>query len=367
MEHMEDEIVNRIRQFKKGRTLLPVKIQYNPTFICNLSCVFCRESGNTLRKSVQHRLFSMFGIRNELDFTLMSRIVEEAADLQVKHFFIGGGGEPFMRKETLQLMKKIKSYEMYGDIITNGTLLTDNIIKDIVKIQWDHVQFSIDGIGKVHDSLRQSKGSFKKIIRAIKYIHQIKKKEKAAKPSMGFSMVLCTKNYFQVTKLMKYLTEFGLDSFNINPLKKYIHLDKELLLNESCSKKVMAELKKARKYAHKINIGTNIDSLIQDEKLLESSNKMISIIKMRSKSKGILCYAPWYMLTIDPYGNIGCCCERIGENTDNNIKNKSLNDIWEGKYFAEVRNNILNHKLVGACQKCGTWQVDNMEHIRERL
>jgi len=367
MEHMEKDIIKRIKCWQKSSEIFPVKLQYNPTNICNLNCVFCRDNSTSLLKKNRVRFLNWFDLKKELKLHHMIRIADEAVDMKVRHFFIGGGGEPFMRRETLLLMKRVKSNGIYGDVITNGTLLTQETVKDIVEMHWDHVHFSIDGIGEVHNNLRQTKGAFERIIKAIKNIQHEKKNAKVDRPTLGFSMVLCTTNLLQVTKLMKFVANLGLDSFNVNPLKEYFRINKKLILDKSHSKLLQAELRKARDFANKIGMETNLDSFIRDKKLTESINEMSTIIKKRSKGKGILCYAPWYVLAIDPYGNVGCCCERIGENKENNVKKKSLKQIWESSYFKTVRNNILKYELSNACERCGTWQVDIMEGIRKEL
>jgi SynChlorMet cassette radical SAM/SPASM protein ScmE len=83
------------------------------------------------------------------------------------------GGEPFLRKDLPQIIQGIVNSNMRFSILSNGTLITDEIADFIARTgRCDHIQISVDGSrSEVHDSHR-GEGTFK---RAIHGIHLLKK------------------------------------------------------------------------------------------------------------------------------------------------------------------------------------------------
>jgi hypothetical protein len=55
--------------------------------------------------------------------------------------------------------------------------------------------------------------------------------------------------------------------------------------------------------------------------------------------------------------------KRRGEN----VKNKTLKEIWFGKYFNEIREIFLKNKLKEDCSKCNPWNLPKMKEIRNEL
>jgi len=82
------------------------------------------------------------------------------------------------------------------------------------------------------------------------------------------------------------------------------------------------------------------------------------------------CFAPFYGLIVDWAGNVGPCpCAGSVKDTGNNLKTKSLEEVWYGKFLNDVRGHMLEGKpiklediLVGQdvrgtpqhpCESCG--------------
>ena len=146
---MENEIVKRINFWSKNEKQGPVHIQFNPTERCNLKCLFCWQRDS-----------SRVSYENEVSEKRYEELVKEANTLDVKKVTITGGGEPLCRPNTcLKLMKKIKGYNIYGSLITNGTLFNKSTVRKIIQMNWDEVILSLDSPNKkIHDYLRQSDG-----------------------------------------------------------------------------------------------------------------------------------------------------------------------------------------------------------------
>lgn len=121
------------------------------TEACNMRCKYCVYGGHyEYERSHSERFISYETARKAVDFFL-SMSKEEA---KVFDFY---GGEPFLNFEVIKeiteyISKTVQNYEIF--ITTNGTLLTDEVIKWFIENKRVRLFISMAGIPKTHDSLR---------------------------------------------------------------------------------------------------------------------------------------------------------------------------------------------------------------------
>ena len=120
----------RLIQFYKGEKPGPISIHIDLTNRCNQRCLFCWQRS--------HERIGLLDLENELSDEQLLDFVREAAEMGVMDWLISGGGEPTVRTDLCrQVMERIKEYGMFGDIITNGTLLDEDWARRLVEIGWD--------------------------------------------------------------------------------------------------------------------------------------------------------------------------------------------------------------------------------------
>jgi radical SAM protein with 4Fe4S-binding SPASM domain len=303
--------------------------------------------------------------KQELKKRELIKIVDFCKENEVRIIGILGG-EPFCRKDVLiPLMRRIKKYGIDGSIVTNGTLLDENSISEIVKMEWDLIRFSIDGTEKIHDFLRNKKGSFKLIVKAIKKFNEMKRKLKKSKPTLEINFVLFDKNYKELPKVVKLASELNCNFIYVLPMIEFTEFSKKLRIKDA--EKARDFLLKAKDVAGELSVKTNIEQVIKDF-LMNKAGKMEEIIlpseKLMDKTY-IPCFLPWYSMSIDAIGNVMPCCNLspVGEN----IREKSLKEIWFGKKFNEIRNKMINRNLPSECSRCCVPLVDENRILREKL
>jgi len=302
-------------------------------------------------------------------------IVDEAAELDVREWHIAGGGEPmFLADRVMAVMKRIKEYGMLGIITTNGTLWKDKHIETTVKIGWDRIHFSLDAPNaKIHDYLRQVPGTFKKVITTIKKFNQMKKKYKTDKPMLNINMVLSKMNYTLLPQMVKLAKKLNIQFLFVDPLIVYSELGAKLKMGKREIEIFPKYLEKARGLARKFGIDNNFDGLqnnLQPE-LIEKSSQMRKVVKgeikkaeklkVKSFIKKFLtvpCFKPWFHMTIKCDGRTTSCDVPV-EGGDN-IKNKTLKEVWFGEYFNWLRKALLSKKIPKFCDQC------NASHAAQR-
>ncbi len=128
--------------------------------ICNLFCTHCLVGSGPWVKD--------WGLPTET----MERLVDEAVELGVDRFFMTGG-EPFMRKDLIPLIRRIteeKKRELI--ILTNAMLLKEERAQEIRTLNRDRLRFqvSVDGASaETNDSIRGN-GSFEATVEGLRFL-----------------------------------------------------------------------------------------------------------------------------------------------------------------------------------------------------
>lgn len=117
------------------------------------------------------------------------------ADFGIKKIAIGGG-EPFIRKDLIDIVNEIKSYGIQCTITTSGYLVEEVPFPPV-----DECVISIDGAkATTHDAIRGMKGSWKKAVKAI----EIAKKHCVVKQ---LNFVLQKDNYHELNDFIHFANQ----------------------------------------------------------------------------------------------------------------------------------------------------------------
>ncbi|MDI6826338.1 MAG: radical SAM protein [Candidatus Aenigmarchaeota archaeon] len=363
-----EEIIKRLIEWSKGNPQGPISIHLDPTNRCNLKCRFCWQRS--------HERLGWIDRKNELSEKKLLSIVREAAMLGVKDWLISGGGEPLVRTGiTIKIMKEIKKYGMVGDIITNGTLGTEKHFREIVKCGWDTFRVSINApSAEEHDFIVNTKGAFKRAVKNIKKINELKEELRKDKPVIGFNTVIQSKNYFMFPEIVELLNELDGKILNTQTIILYSDKEKKWSLNEEQRKDSQKYIKKALKIANKHGIRTNLENYLEEEVMEDSTEmeKMEDLVfseleKIEHKNEFVhtFCFEPFYLITIRANGIVGSC-RLFGDHGDN-IHNKTLKEIWFGEYFNHARKILMHGKPQDFCSKCGSNEFLENRRIRFEL
>ncbi len=127
---------------------------------CNLRCTYCSH-------------FTSAGdVGQDLPTEQWLRFFEELNQCAVMDVILQGA-EPFCREDLRQLIQGIVRNRMRFTILSNGTLITDEIASFLASTyRCDGVQISIDGsTPKIHDACR-GKGNFVRAMKGIKILRR---------------------------------------------------------------------------------------------------------------------------------------------------------------------------------------------------
>jgi radical SAM protein with 4Fe4S-binding SPASM domain len=336
----DSERLRRLVDFYNNKNVGPYTLDLKLTNRCNLNCVFCPT------KSMLDDLS-----KEEISEKDYCRLIQEASELGVKEVYIGGGGEPLMRKRLLlNLMDLIKKKGMRGILITNGTILNENNIKKIINIRWDDIFFSIDSSNeKINDYLRGKEGSFKIAIKNIKEIQKIKANEKRFKPHINISSVLTNKNYKDIPGLIELAYKNKLDSLFLQTLVVWSKEHEKYKLDGNSN--FLSYLEKAKLKADKLGVVNNLNEFM-DVNLNEKSSNKLDKNKKINLHGGFenFCTMPFLYFCVRVDGVVEPCMSKsivLGD-----IKKQSLKEIWFGDDMQKFRKSLIKNQKHDFCKDC---------------
>lgn len=371
MDPLEREKTKRILDWFNGKKQGPFKIDVELHRRCNLKCLSCSR-----RSDKKYGTINKFSRTVEMPIEKWLKIVDEAAELGAKEWHIAGGGDPpFVPELLFPAMQRIKEHKMYGILTTNGTNLSKASINFLVNVGWDRIHFSIDGPdAKTHDYLRQTKGCFKKTVNNIAYLNKLKRKFRKDKPMLNMNIVLSEYNYDKIPRMVKLAKKLAVEYIFVEPLIVYSDIGEKMKLKKEHLAKFRKYLKKAIWLAkwHKINSNfTAIDSNL-DSELIQKSSKMNEVVKKDSESRddnsmifSVPCYDPWFHMSIKANGKVNAC--DVSTDDSENIKDKSLRDIWYGPYFEKLRNSFLKKSIPDYCRQCNPSHTTQRRWLRRMI
>ena len=321
------EIISKNTQFKKFFGVTPLMAaSVRVTKACNLKCSHCYANGGC-------------PLKGELTTKEMLSVVDQFANLGVLHIFYTGG-EPFLRKDIVELLRfaRNKDYSVYTS--TNGTVIKEDQIRSISDLRLKVFQVSIDGLAQTHDHIRGVKGSFDKALKTMKLATKYFKHTKVA-----LAFTLMKQNHKEVLTVLDLAIRNDIDIFALIPLfpSGTMQNDDDLTTKEKSD-----VFKSLCSYYLKSCDLSNSSYL----SILSSPGIIPANIKSVEFGCGFICTFP-NILGLDSNGDVYPCDGLIGtsEMFLGNIRKKSLKEIWNHPKLKELRN-INYSKLRGVCKIC---------------
>ena len=132
----------------------PVHVVWEITLACNLRCQHCGSRAGSPR-------------RDELSTEECLDVVRQLAELGTREVSLIGG-EAYLRRDWLTIVKAIADAGMHCGLQTGGRALTEEKIRQAVDAGLRTIGVSVDGPRAVHDRLRGVPGSYDRALEAVR-------------------------------------------------------------------------------------------------------------------------------------------------------------------------------------------------------
>jgi MoaA/NifB/PqqE/SkfB family radical SAM enzyme len=109
---------------------LPIWAQLNVTFRCNLDCAYCTEYDNT---------------KDHVPYDVLDARIEKIRELGALHTDLIGG-EPLLHPDITRIMKLVVARGMTTGMTSNGFLLTEAKLEELIAAGMGRIQISVDAL-----------------------------------------------------------------------------------------------------------------------------------------------------------------------------------------------------------------------------
>ena len=170
-------------------------MQWHLSEVCNLKCLHCYQEN--------HKPISL-SYPQLMDILIQYR--ELLKKLKVKGHINLTGGEPLCSPYFFKILEEFKKdKDLYSfSILTNGTLITDEIAKKISEYNPEYVQVSLEGGKKTNDYIR-GKNVYRKVATAIKHL-------KKYNIFVSISFTATKINYKEFPQVVKFAEKHNVDN-----------------------------------------------------------------------------------------------------------------------------------------------------------
>lgn len=292
---------------------------------CNLHCPHCYTNGGK-------------ALQNELSLNEIKSVVDQLSELKALYLFFTGG-EPFMRKDMIEILQYTNQKNIGISLSTNGQLLNRDILEEIKNIRFKLFQISLDGNSNMHDIVR-GEGAGDKALRAIKLAKEVLKK------NVGVGAVMMKNNCETLDGALSEAVKQGADIFALMFLIVTGRASETLRpAPKECIGSLKAIFNVYKKFESKIKFAKNttiLPALIPQEWRKKDLHKNFSP-----------CSFP-YCIGIDAKGNVAPCDGFFNcpEMIIGNIRKRTLREMWVKSDIIKDAIKINPNDLKGVCKKC---------------
>jgi AdoMet-dependent heme synthase len=139
----------------------PYVVSWNLTYRCNLACEHCYlDAGPTPLVGTEN-----FADRSELSTEECFRVIDEIAAFAPECLTILTGGEPLLRRDILEIVRRAAERELWVVVGTNGVRITENLARRLAEAGARGLSLSLDALDPDrHDRFRRVRGAWQNTV-----------------------------------------------------------------------------------------------------------------------------------------------------------------------------------------------------------
>jgi MoaA/NifB/PqqE/SkfB family radical SAM enzyme len=205
--HYTGRALRSLSQYIDVSLLRPTRITLDITDRCQLKCPTCMKW------------------KTPLDAQKLELHTEEwkSIILKMKHWlgefgFIVSGGEPFLRKDILEIIAFSARNGLHTSLISNGFGFS-SVAKGIVESGLESLRVSLNASSpNIHDATRGANGSFQKTSQFIEDVN-LQRKRCGSQLRLSVVAVLMPSNHDKIIDLVEWVKDEGVDSIILKPIE----------------------------------------------------------------------------------------------------------------------------------------------------
>lgn len=275
---------------------------------CNLACMHCPTGTIDMTRKI---------MKDEIFEKILQEVKIHKNDIKV--IVLYHGGEPFLNKNFSRIVTALKEIDssFFIKTVSNGMLMTFDRAKELTECSLDAIEFSLDGISSEENQFIRRKSDTDTVILNIMQLIKLKKEHSFILPHISISTTqFFSKNYPLVDYPKASTPKWLLEIFS----------------NEDVEFKSTY----AMKWPHMGDL--NMFDTLEVTDMLETKKECDHIINT---------------ITVRADGSlVPCCFDLTSQLIMGSIYDKTLNEIWNGDKYRDLRKSISEKKFTSICNHC---------------
>lgn len=299
--------INRVELYKQLPLDVPFSVHIFPIYMCNFKCNYCIHSLS------EEQLAKMNFKKQIMSLEIYKKAIDDltAFSKPLKALLFAGHGEPLLHSDIAEMVAYAKQKKVAEriEIVTNASLLTKELSDKLISAGLDRIKISVQGISKKkYEDVCGINIDYDKFIENITYFYEHK---------------INTDVYIKIIDVALDSREDEKIFYDIfKPISDSVAIEYAIPFVEEIDEKVY---------------GKEFDKCKQGNKPLETE----------------VCSMPFYMMVVEPSGQVVPCCSTEVPFILGNIKENSLIEIWNSdkrKMFLLMQ--LKNRSINTICKKC---------------
>jgi len=279
------------------------------------------------------RLF--LGVRLEdMDFSLYRKVIDRLDG--ISEVTLTGWGEPLLHPKIVEMVKYAKEKGKWVSLTSNGSLLTENLAKQLTQAGLDSISISIDDI-----KAPQTGTLVHPITTQIENIENLMRIIQRKKPEAIIQATLHRGKEDRIVEIIEWAAEIGADMVNVNRLD--MRFNKELKRPNLAQEKEF--VRRLDDVGKKYRIQTEFRVHIAFPGLARRIYQILAPLMHRG---GRHCLRVFDYVYINLVGEVTPCCAlplwSVG-----NLLEEDLQTIWRSEKFNKFRQHEFQRKTCGKC------------------
>jgi AdoMet-dependent heme synthase len=147
----------------------PYVVSWNLTYRCNLACEHCYlDAGGAPLVGTEN-----FADRSELGTEECYRVIDEIAAFAPECVTILTGGEPLLRRDILEIVRRAAERGLWVVVGTNGVRITENVARRLAEAGARGLSLSLDALDpERHDRFRKVRGAWQNTVEGAEILNR---------------------------------------------------------------------------------------------------------------------------------------------------------------------------------------------------
>ena len=147
----------------------PYVVSWNLTYRCNLACEHCYlDAGGSPLVRTEN-----FADRSELGTDECFRVIDEIAAFAPECLTILTGGEPLLRRDILEIVRRAAERGLWVVVGTNGVRISENVARRLAEAGARGLSLSLDALdADRHDRFRRVRGAWQNTVEGAEILNR---------------------------------------------------------------------------------------------------------------------------------------------------------------------------------------------------